>query len=117
MKKFNRVFVPHPNFRFGTDNLRDLAKEIVYVCETPMFDDLMGDEHSTKFEGKINETMSNFNPDLDVVADYGDAIIFAMMIFYLSERFEGFPVARFSNKRNEYVVREISTEQFLVESK
>ena len=81
------------------------------------FDDLMGDEHSTKFEGKINETMSNFNPDLDVVADYGDAIIFAMMIFYLSERFEGFPVARFSNKRNEYVVREISTDQFLVESK
>ena len=113
MKKYKRVFVPHPNFRFGTDNLRELADEIIYVCESPMFDDYADPKHSKKFEGSINKTMQSFDPDHDLIADYGDAIILAMMVFWLAERFDGFDMARFSHKKNEYIVREIFTERFL----
>jgi hypothetical protein len=112
MKKFRRVYVPHPNFRFGTDHLKKLGDEIIYVCESPMFDDLLGEEHAPKFEMRVHAELKGFDPDQDVVADYGDAMIFAMMIFHLAEFYYEINVARYSTKKETYVVRQISSDAF-----
>lgn len=108
-KKFRRCFVPHYNFRFSAEPLKDLADNIVYVCESPIFDDQFGEEFKNKFERKINKEMSDFDPEKDIIAFYGDAMIFAMMIFKATEQWESIWVARFSSKLNKYLVRQIST--------
>lgn len=107
MKKFDRVYVPHPNFRFPTDPLYRIASEIVYVCDAPMFDDMMGPEQRYKFEGAIFRKMEDFDMDTDCVAFYGDPIIFAMMVAYVVPITGQIQVARYSQKLDEYVVREI----------
>jgi hypothetical protein len=80
-----------------------------------MFDDMIGDEHISKFESRVHEELRDFDPEADVVADYGDAIIFAMMIFHLAEYFHSIKIARFSTKKDIYVIREISSDNFFVE--
>lgn len=112
MKKYKKVFVPNPNFKFDVNQLLDLADEIVYACDTPMFDELMTDEFIEKFEGKISDRLKVFDPETDVIAYYGDSMVFVLMIMYLSERFESFDVARFSAKRNAYLSREVSYRNF-----
>ena len=107
MKKFDRVYVPHPNFRFPTEPLYRIAHEIVYVCDTPMFDDMIGPEHKTKFEGCIFRKMDDFDPNTDAIAFYGDAVIFAMMVIYVGGFLQPIKIARYSQKLDEYVVREI----------
>jgi hypothetical protein len=112
MRKFRKVFVPHVNFRFSPSSLLEIADEIVYVCETPMFDDMVDERFVEKFEGKIIENLSSFDSELDAIAFYGDAVIFAIMAAYLSEKHDSFFVARFSTKRNEYVIRRIGFDMF-----
>ena len=79
-----------------------------------MFDDMLGEEHIPKFEVKIHEALRDFDPDTDIVADYGDAMIFAMMIFHLAEYFDNVRIARFSTKKDMYVVREIFSDNFFM---
>ena len=111
MKKYDRVYVPHPNFRFPTEPLYRIAHEIVYVCDTPMFDDMIGKDQSYKFEGSVAKKMEDFDPETDVIAFYGDAIIFAMMVLVASDRSDTIRVARYSQKLDEYVVREINVDE------
>lgn len=106
MNKFDRVFVPHPNFRFPTEPLYRIANEIVYVCDTPMFDDMI-EGHDDKFEGRVAEKLLDFNPKDDIIAFYGDAVIFAMMVSFIASRHDWFSIARYSTKRDEYMVRAI----------
>lgn len=80
-----------------------------------MFDDMLGDEHIPKFEVRVHEELKDFDPEQDIVADYGDAMIFAMMIFHLAEYFHAIKIARFSNKKDTYVIREINSESFFLE--
>ena len=108
MVKFERVYVPHPNFRFPTDPLYEIADEIVYVCDTPMFDDMIGAEHKYKFEGIIERKMRDFNPETDCIAFYGDAIVFAMMVAHALDVSPALKIARYSQKLDKYVVREIN---------
>ena len=110
--KFRTAFVPNPASRFDADKLRDLAGELVYVCDTPMFDDMTGNEFIPRFEGRIRRAMKNYDPNKDLIAFFGDAMIFAMMIYYAAWEFDTpIKVARFSVKSNEYVIREISTDK------
>lgn len=111
-KMFRRCFVPHYNFRFSSEPLKELADNLVYVCESPIFDDQFGDEFKVKFEGKINKEMLDFDPEKDIIAFYGDAMIFAMMIAKAIEYWDSIWVARFSSKLNKYLVRKISTCDF-----
>jgi len=113
-KKYKRAFVPNPNYRFETNDILDIADDIVYVCDTPMFDNLMGEEYTFKFEHKIAQRMLDFNPDADVVAYYGDSLIFSMMIMWLADGFDKFDVARFSSKQNRYLIRTLSYNKFIV---
>lgn len=112
MQKFRKIFVPHVNFRFSPASLLEIAEEIVHVCETPMFDDMVDERFTEKFEGKVIENLEGFDSERDAIAFYGDVIIFAMMAAYLSEKHDSFFVARFSTKRNEYVVRRIGFDMF-----
>lgn len=112
MKRFRKVYVPHVNFRFSPSSLLDIADEIVYVCDTPMFDDMADERFVEKFEGKVVEHLNEFSSELDAIAFYGDAVIFAMMAAYLSDKHDSFFVARFSTKRNEYVIRRIGFDMF-----
>lgn len=112
MKRFKRVFVPHVNFRFSPAALLEIAEEIVYVCETPMFDDMVDERFSEKFDKRVVNELSSFSEDYDAIAFYGDAIIFAMMVAFLSDKFDSFFLARFSTKRDEYVVRRIGFDLF-----
>lgn len=111
-KKYNRVFVPNPNHRFDTDGLREIAKEIVYVCDRPMFDNLMGGEYVNDFEHRIATRMIDFSPEHDCIAYYGDSIIFAIMLMFVTDRFQDFDMARFSSKEGKYLVRHMSYDNF-----
>lgn len=112
-KRYKRAFVPNPNYRYDTNDILNIADEIVYVCDTPMFDNLMGDEYDHKFEHKIAQRMRDFNPDTDVIAYYGDSLIFSMMVMWLADGLDKFDVARFSSKQNRYLIRTLSYEKFI----
>jgi hypothetical protein len=111
MKKLDRVYVPHPNFRFPTEPLYRIAHEIIYVCDTPMFDDMIGNDHKHKFEGSVWRKMEDYDPESDAIAFYGDAIVFAMMVLVASDRSDTIRIARYSQKLDEYVVREINIDE------
>lgn len=113
MLKYKRAFVPNPNYRYDTQDIFNIADDIVYVCDTPMFDNLMGDDNLHRFEHKIVQRMHDFNPETDVVAYYGDSLIFSLMIMYLADEFESFDVARFSSKQSQYLIRTLSHSKFI----
>lgn len=98
--------------KYDPDELRRLADEIVYTCDRPMFDDMIGEEYAPKYEGKVAERMRDFDPNNDVVAYYGDSNIFGLMIMWLADNFEGFDVARYSSRAQAYIVREFSHDKF-----
>jgi hypothetical protein len=110
--KFKRVFVPHVNFRFETDPLLKMAENIVYICKGPIFDDMIDIEHSDRFEKNIVKAFADFNPDEDVIADYGDALIFAMSVFYLGLYWDEINIARYSSKKSEYLVRPLIVSEY-----
>ena len=113
MEKYKRVFVPNPSFRFDPTELNNLADAVVYVSDLPMFDNLIGDENINRFEHKIAERMADFDPAADIIAYYGDSMIFAIMVMYLCDNHYGFDVARYSSKLEGYVIRELAYDKFL----
>jgi hypothetical protein len=113
MDKYKRVFVPNPSFRFDPTELNTLAESVVYVSDLPMFDNLIGDENVHRFEHKIAERMVDFDPTTDIIAYYGDSMIFAIMVMYLCDNHDDFAVARYSSKLGGYVIRELAYDKFL----
>lgn len=111
--KYKRAFVPNPSFRFNPEELNTIAESIVYVSDLPMFDNLIGDENIHRFEHKIAERMADFDSDMDVIAYYGDSMIFALMIMYLCDNYDAFAVARYSSKLGSYVIRELNYDNFV----
>jgi hypothetical protein len=113
MKKYDRVFVCNPSPKFDSDDLSHLANEIVYVCDMPMFDNLFEDQYAKRFEGRVLQRMSSFDPEKDVIAYYGDSMIFALIMMFVSDRWEWFDLARYSSKQSCYVVRRMSFDAFI----
>jgi hypothetical protein len=107
------VFVPNPSFRFDPQELANLAENIVYVSDLPMFDNLVGPENIHRFEHKIAERMADFNPEFDIIAYYGDSMIFALMVMFLCDNFDAFFVARYSKKEETYIIRELAYDNFV----
>lgn len=112
MRKYRRVFVPNPSFRFDPDQLASIAEEIIYICDMPMFDNLISDEYIHKFEHRVAERLGSFDPREDLIAYYGDSMIFAMMVMYICDNFDSFDIARYSSKQQSYIIRELSYEKF-----
>ena len=113
MDKYKRVFVPNPSFRFDPTELSTVAESVVYVSDLPMFDNLINDENVHRFEHKIAERMADFDPASDIIAYYGDSMIFAIMVMYLCDNCDGFDVARYSSKLGGYVIRELNYDKFV----
>jgi len=94
--KFKRAFLMNPNFRFETEKIRQVADELIYVCDTPMFDNLIGQNNRRRFEEKIAAAMEDFDFENDVIVVYVKPI----------------NIARWSANEDKYLVRQISEEFF-----
>jgi hypothetical protein len=112
MKKYRKAFLPNPNFRFSVEPIQRIAKELVYVCPAPMFDDMAPLENARHFEGSIVRSLEAFDPEQDIVVFFGDALIFGLMIYHLAGTQSAIKLARYSSKRDEYIVRECLEETF-----
>jgi len=115
MRRYKRVFAPNPSFRFDSEDLDGLADSIVYVCDRPMFDNLLGDENIHRFEYRVAQQLNDFDPENDLIAYYGDSLIFALMVMWLCDNFDTFDVARYSSKQKGYVIRTLSYAKFMPE--
>ena len=107
-KIFNRVFAPVNNDRMDKTVLNALALKTVFVCPVPMFDDIK--DRSDLFEKYIHQEMSDFDPDNDFIADFGDSMIFAMMAFYVGRYYDYLYVARYNRRSGNYTIRLINGE-------
>ena len=115
MKRFRRAYCPNPSPRFDAEALRVMADELVYVCDTPIFDDMVGPENAHRFEGRVLSAMKEFDPNKDVIVFFGDALIYAMMVFAIAmtiEDNEKLTLARYSIKSDRYVLRTLSASQW-----
>ena len=107
-KVFNRVFALVNNDRMDKSTLNALAEETIFVCPVPMFDDIK--DRTDLFEKYIHDAMHDFDPDRDIIADFGDSMIFAMMAFYLGRYYDTMYVARYNRRNGNYTVRLVNGE-------
>ena len=112
MRKYDRVFVCNPSFKLNPDELAQLAEQVVYVCDRPMFDNLSTDAYIADFEGRVSERMADFDPNKDVIAYYGDSMILAMMVMWIAGEWDSFDIARYSANKSGYIIRRISYDNF-----
>ena len=113
MKKYRKAYLANSNSKFEIASIEKIADDIVYVCAASMFDDMSGDQYMSHFEGSIVRNMKDFDPEQDLIVLFGDAMIYAMMIYYIAQDCEEINVARYSVKKNEYVTRTISFQNFV----
>ena len=113
MKKYRKAYLANSNSKFEIASIKKIADDIVYVCAASMFDDMSGDQYMSHFEGSIVRNMKDFDPEQDLIVLFGDAMIYAMMIYYIAQDCEEINVARYSVKKNEYVTRTISFQNFV----
>jgi len=114
-KRFRKAFAPHPSPKYDTAPVNELADEIVYVCGSPMFDNII--DRRDMFEDKIVEAFDgDFDPELDVIVDFGDPLVFAMMVCYAAilcvdndvlGSSTPITVGRYSRATNKYVTHDI----------
>lgn len=103
MQKFRRAFAANPSPRLDTAPISQIADTVVYVCATPMYDNLM--DRDDLFEKRVAEMLIDYDPEYDVILDYGDPMIFSLMIYFLSD--DKIKVGRYSRKDGQYTVKEI----------
>ena len=102
---FKRVFAAVNNEKFDKSTLNALAEKTIFVCPVPMFEDIK--DRDDLFERYISIAFEDFDPDSDLIADFGDSMIFAMMLFYVGRHFEYVNVARYNRRLGNYTVRMI----------
>lgn len=87
--------------------LQQLCDELIVVCRQPVFDEMATTDESNlqRFEGRVVESMIDFDPDKDAVAFYGDAVILAIMVMNILKSHDHFTLLRWSSKANSYVSR------------
>ena len=110
MTQFKRVFVSNANFRFGTQHLLTLADQIVYLCDSPIFDDMLEDlDTIDRFETSVMDKLRDFNPRTDVLAFYGDVLLLCMALWEIAQMELDYPVsiARWSAKADRYLVKQL----------
>ena len=102
---FKRVFAAVNNEKFDKSTLNALAEKTIFVCPVPMFEDIK--DRDDLFERYISIAFEDFDPDNDLIADFGDSMIFAMMLFYVGRHFEYVHVARYNRRLSNYTIRMI----------
>lgn len=112
---FDRVFACNPNIKFDLEPLKVLGKEMIYVSDFPVHDSITGDQGRSRYEWTIGHRLKTFNPKRDVLAIFGDTMVFAMAILFLASKgVKKINVARFSVKNGNYVVRELCVDNFSI---
>lgn len=107
-RRYRKIYVTNPSPRFDVTALRAMADELVYVCDNFLFDDLLDNPPSEAFEGRIAAALIDFSPDHDALVFFGDPVLYAMAILYITEQHQNFTVLRYSPKTEKYNAREIS---------
>jgi hypothetical protein len=105
LSKFKRAFAPNPSPRYDQSAPLLIADEIVYVCSKPLYDDLI--TQAKDYETMIINMMKDFNPQNDVIIDFGDPLIFAMMVYHVSD-FDPVYVGRYNKKLAKYTIATLS---------
>jgi hypothetical protein len=103
--KFDRVFAPVDNIKFDKIKMEALGRKTVFVCPVAMFDDIK--DRSDLFERYVKTALHDYNPDRDVIADFGDSMIFAMMAFYIGIHHGCMWVARYNRRNQAYTLRRV----------
>ena len=111
-KKFRKIFACNPNIKFDIRQIEKLGEELIYICDNPLYDGVTEEQSRVKYEWTMVHRLKGFDPKLDALAIYGDNMILAMAMFYLSSKFKRINVARFSARNENYVVRAIDMENF-----
>jgi len=111
--KYKRVFAPNKSSKLNESDLFLIADEVIFVCQKPMYDNLVDEKYSPIFEDTIVEKMADFNPEEDVLVYFGDSLIFAMIVMHLTETFYEFDIARYSRDQKNYVIRRLSSDKLL----
>jgi hypothetical protein len=104
MPKFRRAFAANPSPRLDTAPLREIAEKIVYVCATPMYDNVM--DQPDLFEKRVEEVLADYDPEFDIIVDYGDPLVFALMVYFLSD--DKIKIARYSRRDDNYSIKEVT---------
>lgn len=105
--RFKRAFAPNPVPKFNVESLNQLADRMIYVCPNPMFDEVIEDDSlSDMYASLVEKALDDFSPEEDVLVSFGDPLILAMMIFWLSDC-EFVYVGRYSKKTETYKVKKI----------
>lgn len=100
-KKFKRAFAPNLSPHYDTEAAESIADELIYVCPSPIFARMKDDHRSMAMFRRFVETgLTDFDPENDVVLDFGDPWIFALMIYYLSD--QEIEVGRYDKRKREY---------------
>jgi hypothetical protein len=110
LTKFKRVFVSNANFRFGTAHLNQLADQVVYLADSPVFDDMIADPVAIdRFQTSVMDKLRDYDPKTDVLAFYGDVFLLAMALWEISQMELDHPVsiARWSAKAERYLVLQL----------
>lgn len=101
MTKFRRAFAPNPSPRYDQSAPLLIADSIIYVCNKPLYDDLI--DQAADYERMISNVMKDFDPERDLIIDFGDPLIFAMMVYFVSD-FDPVYVGRYNKKLAKYTV-------------
>lgn len=105
-RRFKRAFAPNKSPKHDLQPALDLAIEVVFASNSPVYDASMDDKSEV---GKdIELVMSEFDPATDVIIDSGDPVLLVMMVMYLADRFNSFHFARFNVRAGRYVTTLIS---------
>lgn len=105
MSKFKRAFAPNPSPRYDQSAPLLIADEVVYVCSKPLYDDLI--DRAEDYEIMITNMMKDFCPSEDVIIDFGDPLIFAMMVYHVSD-LDPVYVGRYNKKPGKYTIATLS---------
>lgn len=104
---FKRVFAPVDNVKFDKAQLEALGDEVIFVCPIAMFDDIK--DRTDLFERYVSYALCDFDPDEDIIADFGDSMIFAMMAFYIGVNYGRMWVARYNRRNHCYTLRYVDS--------
>lgn len=109
---YRKAFVPNPATRFSAEKVREIAGEMVYVCDTPIFDDVMGDGYKNRFEDRVKVSMQDFDYQQDVLVFFGDILILSMMMISaaLDDEVKYIDIARYSKYSDSYITKRVNVD-------
>lgn len=112
-KPYNRVFAGTWTQRLPEQSIQDLGNSVIYMSDRFINDFALTNEAPT-FELGVAYALKNFDPATDVVVFFGDTLVVAMAIFYLSTRFKEINIGRWSTHDQNYKIRRVKLDSFKI---